>query len=82
MPTGEDIPNRFFVPVDDFECIIDVTICGKNAHLMKYIMDKIEFNIPPSECEYEFHATPPYPNTTTLSRKIFVKKKIDLKKSF
>lgn len=75
MPTGKEIPNKFCVNREDYDCIIQIHMTSHNKELLQYLMNTIDFNIHPDVCQYEFHATAPIPNTTTLDRNIFVKKK-------
>jgi len=75
MPTGKEIPNMFHVPQDEVVCTIEILMHSKEHDIMQYLMNTIDFAIPPQECPYVFEALPSDKNTTSLSRKIFVKKK-------
>jgi hypothetical protein len=75
MPTGLDVPSKFFIHRSDDDCIVDITIHGRNQKLKKALMDYITFELPDEFVDYEFSALPTTINTSTLDRKIFVKKK-------
>jgi hypothetical protein len=75
MPIGYEMPHNFFVARSDDDCIIEVSISSRNKTLQRVIMDHITFDLPAEYSDYQFCAYPPVKNTSTLDRKIFVKKK-------
>ena len=82
MPVSRDISNHFFIYGVEYDCIIQISMVSKNQdhELMKKLMDSISFEI--DDQEYQFVGEHPRENTTTLDRKIFVRKIKDLKESF
>ena len=75
MPSGKDIPNKFYISQEGIECTIDILMQSKDQNLMRFLMESIDFNIHPDNCPYTFEASSPVPNTICLQRKIYVKKK-------
>lgn len=71
--TGHEIKTHFMVNKEEFDATMMIKIEGKDRELLSRLMNNICFEVNPNH--YEFRATMPCPNTTSLERHIFVRRK-------
>lgn len=74
MVFGKSIINKFCIEDIQYDCIIQIRITGNDHILLDRLMKNIDFDI--EQDKYDFFGTLPNPNTKTLDRIIYVKKKM------
>ena len=72
MPMNRDIISHFHIEYEDYDAIMSITFSGKNQDMLDTLMKSISFDTN----EFEFIGSLPQPNTNSLKRVVYIKKKI------
>ena len=68
---NKDIVSHFHIQHEDCDAILSISFTGKNQEILETLMRSIVFDTN----EYEFIGTLPQPNTNSLKRVVYIRKK-------